>query len=49
MTQFFLSVHWKKIESFWPKKLSHLSWEKNFKIEKKTLIVLVTQLETGSL
>ena len=24
MTQFFLSVHWEKIESFWPKKLGQI-------------------------
>ena len=34
MSQFFLSVHWKKKLSFWPKKLSHLSWveTKTFKL-----------------
>ena len=30
MTQFFLSVQWEKVkESFWLKKVSHLSWDKN--------------------
>ena len=43
MTHFFLGAMRKK-ESFWPKKLSHLSW-----IETKTFIVLVTQRVTGSL
>ena len=40
MTQFFLSVHWEKKESFWPKKLSHLSWieTKTFKLKKNYCI-----------
>ena len=50
MTQFFLSMHWEKNDSFWPKKLSHFSWTetKTFKLKKK-IIVLVTQRVTGSL
>ena len=44
----------RKIESFWPKKLWHLSWNKNIWIEKKKIyiyiyiyIVLVTQSVMG--
>ena len=40
MTQFFLSMRWKKkIESFWPKKLSDLSWveTKTFKLKKENI------------
>ena len=35
MTQFFsLAALREKIESFWPKKLSHLSWDENILIER---------------
>ena len=52
ITQFFsLGALREEIESFWPKKLSHLSWveTKTFKLNKKTFFVLVAQRVTGSL
>ena len=50
MTQFFsLGALREKIESFWPNKLSQLSWDKNIWIKKKTFVVLVTQSVTRNL
>ena len=54
MTYYFSWCTERKIESFWPKKLWHLSWDKNIWIEKKYIyiyiyiyIVLITQSVTG--